>query len=153
MSVLEVGKVRLVQRRTRDRKVASSNLGRSGGIIFFSRVNFLSTGLVIERLRVRIPEGAVGECSSPKLTLSADSYSVSSISVLPQWHVHDLGYSAISARWQVTHLNTQTPLTQRSRNGLTMLSRYSVGNYKGNELTRNSSGNAHPQLSQLAESL
>ena len=31
----------LVQRRTRDRKVASSNPGRSGGRIFFFRVNFL----------------------------------------------------------------------------------------------------------------
>ena len=31
----------LVERRTRDRKVASSNLGRSGRRIFFSRVNFV----------------------------------------------------------------------------------------------------------------
>ena len=30
-----------LERRTRDRKVASSNLGRSGGRIFFSRVNFV----------------------------------------------------------------------------------------------------------------
>ena len=30
-----------LERRTRDRKVASSNPGRSGGKIFFSRVNFL----------------------------------------------------------------------------------------------------------------
>ena len=34
-------------------------------------------GLVIERLRVRIPAGAEGECSPPELTLCADSYSVS----------------------------------------------------------------------------
>ena len=31
----------LIERRTRDRKVASSNSGRSGGRIFFSRVNFV----------------------------------------------------------------------------------------------------------------
>ena len=31
----------LVERRTRDRKVATSNLGRSGRRLFFSRVNFL----------------------------------------------------------------------------------------------------------------
>ena len=30
-----------LERRTRDRKVASSNPGRSGGTIFFSRVNFV----------------------------------------------------------------------------------------------------------------
>ena len=31
----------LVEQQTRDRKVASSNPGRSGGRIFFSRANFL----------------------------------------------------------------------------------------------------------------
>ena len=31
----------LVERRTRDRKAASSNPGRSGGRIFFSRINFV----------------------------------------------------------------------------------------------------------------
>ena len=36
-----------------------------------------SAGLVMERLRVRIPAGAAGEFSSPKSTLFADSYSVS----------------------------------------------------------------------------
>ena len=36
-----------------------------------------SAGLVIERLRVRIPAGAAGEFSSPELTLCVDSYSVS----------------------------------------------------------------------------
>ena len=34
-----------------------------------------SAGLVIEKLRVRIPAGAAGEFSSPGLTLCADSYS------------------------------------------------------------------------------
>ena len=34
-------------------------------------------GLVIERLRVRIPVGAAGEFSSSVLTLCADCYSVS----------------------------------------------------------------------------
>ena len=36
-----------------------------------------STGLVIERLRVRIPAVVVGEFSSPESTLCADSYSMS----------------------------------------------------------------------------
>ena len=34
-----------------------------------------------------------------------------------------------------------------------MLSMHSVGTYRGNELTCNSSGNSQPQLSQLAEPL
>ena len=36
-----------------------------------------SAGLVIERLRVRMPTGAAGEFFSPELTSCADSYSVS----------------------------------------------------------------------------
>ena len=40
-----------------------------------------------------------------------------------------------------------TPLTHRSLNGLTMLSRHSVGNHQGNELTRNPPGNARPYKS------
>lgn len=36
---------------------------------------------------------------------------------------------------------------------LTALSRHSVGSYQGNELSRNSSRNAHPQSSQVAEPL
>ena len=52
-------------------------------------------------------------------------------------------------RWQ-----THTPLTQRSRSGLTMpLSGHSVGTLSGNELTCNSSGNTRSQSSQLAEPL
>ena len=35
-----------------------------------------SAGLVIQRLRVRIPARAAGELSSPELTLCADFYSV-----------------------------------------------------------------------------
>ena len=42
-----------------------------------------SIGLVIERFRVQIPAGLAGEFSSPKLTLRADSYSVS---VPPPFH-------------------------------------------------------------------
>ena len=37
----------------------------------------LSVGLVIERLRVQNPAGAVGEFSSPELTLCAGAYLVS----------------------------------------------------------------------------
>ena len=50
--------------------------------------------------------------------------------VLSQWHVQDPGHSAKSARWQV-NVNTHTPLSQRSRSGLTLpLSRHGVGTYR-----------------------
>ena len=40
---------------------------------------------------------------------------------------------------------------RKSMKGLTMLSRHGGDTYQGNELTRNSSGNARPQMSQFAE--
>ena len=70
--------------RTRDRKVASSNPGRSGGRIFFSRVNFVCWLL----------------------------FGVRSTPVLPQWHVKDPCHSAKSAGRRL-HLNTYTSLTQQ----------------------------------------
>ena len=75
-------------------------------------------GLVIERLRVRFPAEAAVEISSRELTLCAHSYSVSVPPALPQWHVKDPGHSAKSAGGRL-HLNKHTPLTQRSRSGLT----------------------------------
>ena len=80
------------------RMVASSNPGLNDGRIFFSRVNFVCWLL----------------------------FGVRSTVVLPQWHVKDPGHSAKSASGRLL-LNTHTPLTQRSRSGLTMpLSRHSV---------------------------
>ena len=50
--------------------------------------------------------------------------------MLLQWHVKDPGHSAKSAGVRL-HLNTHTPLTHRSRSGLTLpLSRQSVGIYQ-----------------------
>ena len=80
-----------LERRTRDRNIASSNPGRSGGRIFFSRVNFVCWLL----------------------------FGIHYIPVLPQWHVKDPGHSAKSADGML-HLNTHAPLTRRSRSGLTM---------------------------------
>ena len=92
----------LVEDRTRHRKVASSNPGRSCGRIFFSRVNCVCWLLFGGRF---IPV------------------------LLQQWHVKDPGHSAKSAGSGL-HLNTHTPSTQRSRSGLTMpLSRHSDGTY------------------------
>ena len=39
--------------------------------------------------------------------------------MLPQWHVKDPGHSAKSADGRL-HLDTHTPLTHRSRSGLTI---------------------------------
>ena len=114
----------LVERRTRDRKVTSSNPGRSGGRIFFHRVNFLCWLL----------------------------FDVRSIPVSPQWHVKDPDQSAKSAGGRL-RLNTYTTLIQRSRSGLTILSKHSVGTHQGSELTRDLSGNTLPQSPQLAEPL
>ena len=80
-----------LERRTRDRKVASSNPGRSGGRSFFSRVNFVCWLL----------------------------FGVRSTPVLPQWHVKEPGHSAKSAGGRL-HLNTYTFMTQRSRSGMPM---------------------------------
>ena len=86
---------------------------------------------MIKRLRVQILAGAGGEFSSPESTLCANSlFSVCSTSMLPQWHLKDPSHSAKSAGGRL-HLNMHTPLTQRSRSGLTMLlSRHSVGTYQ-----------------------
>ena len=66
---------------------------------------------MVERLRVRVPAGAVGEFSSPELTLCADPFRCPSTPVLPQWHVKDPGNSAKKCRRQVTpkHAHTLDP--------------------------------------------
>ena len=80
-----------VEHQICDWKVASSNPGKSSGRIFFSRVNFACWLW----------------------------FSVHSTLVLLQWHIKDLGHSAKSAGGGL-HLNNRTPLTHRSRSGLTM---------------------------------
>ena len=112
------------ERRAHGRKVAGSIPAGSEKDFFLSRVNF--------RCLFRYP------FHNPP--------------PLPQWHVKDPGHSVSSAGGGL-QLNTQAPLTQRCRSRLTMLPRHSVGTPLGNELTRNSSGNARPQSSQLTELL
>ena len=97
-----VGLSQLIERRTCDGKVASSNPSRSGRRFFLSRVNFV--------------------CWL--------SFGVHSTPVLPQQHIKKPSHSAKSAGGRL-HLNTRTPLTQQSRSGLTMpLSRHSMGTYQ-----------------------
>ena len=82
---------------------------------------------MIERLRAGIPARAADKFSSPESTLCADSYSVS---VPPPCHRSGtLKNPVILPKVQVAG-NTNTPLTQQSRSGLTMpLSRQSVEIY------------------------
>ena len=112
-----------LERRTRDRKVASSNLGRSGGRIFFSRVNFVCWLL----------------------------FGVRSTRVLPQWHVKKPSHSAKSAGGRL-HLTTRTPLTQWRRSGLTVpLPRHSVGSYRETSSHATRQGKlGHSRLSSLS---
>ena len=91
-----------------------------------------------------MPAGAAEDFSSPELTSCAECYSVSvPPPALPQWHIKDPGHSAKSADGRLK-VNTHTHFDHRSRSGLTMLSRHSVGTNRGNELTRNSSRNNKP---------
>ena len=86
---------------------------------------------MIERLQVGVPAGAEGELPSPGNFLCSYSVSVAPpCYLLLQWHIKDPGHSAKSAGGRL-HLNTHTPLTQRSRSGLTMpLSEHSVRTYQ-----------------------
>ena len=113
----------LVQHRTRDRKVASSNPVRSDGRIFFFGIKFVCWLL----------------------------FGVRSTSVLPGWHIKDPGHSVKSAGGRL-HKNTHTPLTHRSRSGLTMpLSRQSVGTYQETSSHATHQGTlGHSHLSSLS---
>ena len=92
-----------LERRTRDRKVAGSNPGRSGGRKFFSRVNFVCWLL----------------------------FGVRFTPVLPKWREKDPGHCAKSAGGRL-HLNLHTPLTRPNRKGLAMpMCRHSVGTCLG----------------------
>ena len=108
---------------------------------------------MIEKLRVRIPERREFFFSfslSPGFTFCVDSYSVSVPP--PRYRSCTLKTPCHFAKSTggKLHLFTHTPLTLRSRRGLSLPSRHGVGTYQGKELTRNSSGNTRPQSSQLA---
>ena len=97
--------------------------------------------LVIERLRVRIPAGAGSGFSSPEfillsvLTLIRCPFNP----VLKQWHVKAPGQSGQNVGGRL-HVNTHTPLIQRSGSWLTLLCRRSVW-----EPIRETSSHATPQ--------
>ena len=102
ISFWEAGITCWLKRLTCNRKVASSNPGRSGRRIFFFRFNFVCWLL----------------------------FGVRSTLVLPQWHGKDPGHSAKSVGGKL-HLNTHIPLIPQSRSGLTMpLSGHSLGAYQ-----------------------
>ena len=104
-----------LERRTRDRKVASSNPGRSGGRIFFSRVNF---GVLI---LIRCP-------FQPRVTAVARKRPRSIYK---------------KCRWQVTPKLAYTLDPSKSEWADYAAAQAECGNPSGNELTRNSSRNTH----------
>ena len=63
-----------------------------------------------------------------------------------QWHIKDPGHSAKSADGRLL-VNTYTPLPQQTQSRMTLLSRFSVGTYQGDEITLSSSRNARPVVS------
>ena len=101
---------------------------------------------MIKRLRVRIPAGTLGQFSSLELL-----FGVCSTPVLPQWHVKDSDHSVKSAGSRL-HLNTHTPMTQRSGSALTMpLSKYRVGTYRETSSPSTRQGTlSHSRLSLLS---
>ena len=107
---------------------------------------------MIERLRVRVRAGTAGEFSSPEFTFCADF-------IRCPFHPRVITVTrkrprsfCQKRRWQVTPKHAY-PLTQRSRSGLSMPSRPSVGTFQGNESTGNSSVNTRLQSSQLDDPL
>ena len=112
------------EHRTHDRKVSSSNPGRSHKRIFFSRVNF--------------------ECWF--------LFGVHSAHVLPQWHIKDTGYSAKSAGGRL-HLTTQPWPNEVSVWADYAAVQAQCGYLSRNELTCDLSGNTQSQSSQLNKPL
>ena len=106
-----------------------------------------SVGLVIERLRVRIPAGAAGEFSSPELTLCADSYHSGTVAR------ERLRSFCQKCRWQATPKHACTFETTKSEWADFAAVQAQYWNLSGNELSRNLSGNIRPQSSQLSEPL
>ena len=108
-------------------------------------------GLVIERLRVRIPAGAAGEFSSPELTLCADSYLVSVPPRVTAGARKRPRSFCQKCGWQVTPKYAYTLDPTKSKWADCAAVQAECGNISGNELTRNSLGNTRSQSSQLAE--
>ena len=115
----------MLERRTRDRKFASSNPGRSGGRIFFLQNQLCVLTLI--------------QCPfHPRVTAVARK---TPWSFCQKW------------RWQVTPKHAYTLDPSKSEWADYVAVQADCGNLSENELTRNSSGNTRLQASQLAEPL
>ena len=120
-----VGIASWLERRTRDRKVASSNPGRSGGRIFFLRSQLCVLTLI------RFP-------FHPRVTALARKRPRSFFK---------------KCRWKVTNKHVYILDPTKSEWADYAAAQVLSGNLSGNELTRNSSGNTRPRSSQLADPL
>ena len=114
-----------LERRTRDRKVASSNPGRSGG------ENFLLQSQLYVLTLIRCP-------FHPRVTAVAHKR--------PRSFCQKCG-------WQVTPKHARTLDPSKSEWADYAAVQAECGNLSGNKLTHNSFRNAWSQLSQLAEPL
>ena len=108
---------------------------------------------MIERLRVRIPVGTAGEFS-PEFSFCTDCHSVSvPPPVLSLWHVKDpRSFCQKKCKRQVTPKHAYT-VPQPTKSKWADYAVQAECENLSHELTRNSSWNARPQLSQLAEPL
>ena len=113
-----------------------------------------SAGIIIKRLRVRIPAGTAGEFSSPELTLNADSYSVSILTHVIAVACKRPWSFCQKCRWQVMPKHAHTLDPTKSEWAEYAAVQAQCGNLSsGNKLTRNLSGNIQPQSSQLTDPL
>ena len=131
----------------------------SCGFLQFPNLDFLSCGLLqipnLDSLSCGCSSSLIlipchVDCSSSLILIPCHVDFSSSLTLIP-CHV-DFSSSLILIPCRVdcsSSLNLVLS-TQRNQNGRTMLSRHSVGIKQGNELARNSSGNARPQSRQLA---
>ena len=107
-----------------------------------------SVGLVIERLRVRIPAGETGEFSCPELLLRADSFFRcpfhSRVTVVARKRPRSFCQKCV---WQVTPKHAYTRDPTKSEWADYAAVQAWCRNLSRNELTRNSSGNTRLQSS------
>ena len=115
-----------------------------------------STRLMTGRSQVRSP-AVVGEFSSQGLTFCAlilisiplcVTVSVTKVAI-----IKCPSHSTKSTSGRLQAAKHSYTLDKQNQNGLTVLSRHSVGTHQTNKPAHNLSGNAHPQSSQLVEPL
>ena len=107
-----------------------------------------NAGLVIERMRDRIPAGAAGDFSSVLILIRCPFHP--RVTAVARRRPRSICQKCI---WQVTPKHAYTHELPKSEWADYVAVQAYCGNLSGNELTRNLSGYIRPQSSQLAEPL